>query len=1375
MGKDELSGLEWEWGGIDEEFILSHVVRVPERDHPVAKGLSVTTLNGRSLILTDTTITTAKGFKLLKQARLVSERIFYDNDGRGWLVQFIDRPLVGKQQDVTPGNSTPGSPKVNESDPARDRKEIQSPPPPLPPSGRDSASPTSHQEASRVSRRHRQQRPGLYYRSGDTPYRETRRRNRNRPQLTLPLAMQRFPGLSQKLEQLIMGFNDAAMFRNNLDEIRIAVDRLLTDSVGLLNEVDHGILSALLDEYGANVNSLDQLLENYIMNSTYDIIFFKINSQLKQQDWDLAEAIRVLRVYLGQVGLQDTPQHFRCLVSALNEFQSIGVLRTPEEKLACLVKSIRVTSSLSGGADDLIPIMLLTVLRSGISNLASNLYYMKNFILFGDATRGEYGYSLSTLEAVSRYILSHVNQLSPMSSRNQLYWENICSGNLEGLKQMYDEQQQQQQDVGISSIAPALIRRQSAASVASGSDISIHSLVQTSSPMQSRDAEGNTGVLLACRSGQLDLLRYLIEEKGNSADMGNYEGRTPLMQAILLGNLEMVKLILKSLKDKETAINMQDVLGNSAMHLCVSADNLDLLDELLRAGPDLGRANNDGDTPLIIAAKANASDVIRIVVSRVATRMETYDLNRQNNSGDTALHFITDPKLIKELVVSGANPELDNYGGWTPLLKWALHNDTEAVQCLLETEQVDALMTDSRGYTPLHMACLRGNLEMVRLLEAHTAIDMQSVIDGSTPLQLACQSGSIAVIEFLLANGADPELRDWANESAVDMTNDAAILDILDNAMLFWDSKSDDSGPRASGSAAKENAVSAGPSGKRVIRVVRGTMEKDGKVRYIVKSGSTTDTSTIVTMSRSLDDFRFLRESLLMESPDACIPSLESFYSPYLLSPSRPSKTVLSITARRLDMFLKYLSNHPVLANHELVWEFMLMPELQRDMISERSIRKQESNIDSIFDNFPPVVDQLDHEEMYFKHLNEEIVRLEAAVQLARKCSRKLSRSQQDVPQQLDMYSRILNSADQVTFDNKAEYIQALRSIASTQTTMHTSDIESLGNLFEDFSFVIDGTLKALRHPQEIVNSIRQLRASAVKVEQSIRRSENWWSGLSSISEGAMTAFGGAGAALGAVGHAAGHVATSTFEAVSGTINLGGGGNSNSTVSSGIGDWSHHGSRMFASTSSLLTSPFSSIAAVASAATGQVSQEEIQDKIGKASSLLNSLHGSLFEELTHLQNHHTKELTRAMRDFGARQLQIERSRLRDMMEVLSDLRIETSSSISNNINDAATGPGGAISRGISRHPSTHALGLATTPGLSGIGGGGGSDGFPFDMIEDEKEEARQLYRQQELRQRSRSQSLKSNQGSPVAFRNNKKDKKEDKEEDQMSEKIPFDD
>ena len=65
--------------------------------------------------------------------------------------------------------------------------------------------------------------------------------------------------------------------------------------------MDPKVLSALLQEYGVAVDFLDQLLENYIMNSTYDIVFFKVSSHLKQQDWELSEAIRDLRVRLQSV------------------------------------------------------------------------------------------------------------------------------------------------------------------------------------------------------------------------------------------------------------------------------------------------------------------------------------------------------------------------------------------------------------------------------------------------------------------------------------------------------------------------------------------------------------------------------------------------------------------------------------------------------------------------------------------------------------------------------------------------------------------------------------------------------------------------------------------------------------------------------------------------------------------------------------------------------------------------------------------------------------------------------------------------------------------------------------------------------------------
>ncbi|KAF9985116.1 hypothetical protein BGZ75_003351 [Mortierella antarctica] len=1362
-GINAVSSLEWEWGGIDEEFIMSHIVRVPERSRPVAKNLSLTTLNGRSLILSDTTVTTAKGFKILKQARLVSEKIFYDNEGRGWVVQFIDRPL--------------------------------------------------------------------------------------------------------KLEQYIMDFNDATMSETSLEDIRAALDRLLAESVDLLNQVDAKVLSALLDEYEATVDSLDQLLENYIMNSTYDIVFFKITSKLKLKDWDLAKAIRELRnLDLGQVGLPELPQYQQCLVSALNEFQSLGLLRTPEEKLACLVKSIRVTSMLPGGADDLIPILLLTVLRSGISNLASNLYYMKNYILFGDASRGEYGYSLSTLEAVSRYILSHSKQLSQLSAKNQEYWEAVCSGNLEQVRKIQSELL----IAGESPTAPPpLPRRTSAASLKSESDVSINSTLQSSlamSPAYSRDAEGNNAVLLAARSQQQEVLQYLLEELKHSPIISNYEGKTPLMLSVELEHLEIVSLILRSICSKnKDAINHQDVLGNSAMHICAAKGNLKLMKLLLAASPDLGLPNNDGDTALIIAAKMSDRSDNSTIISTLASEMSKKDLDWQNNNGDTALHFVVDPALITTLVASGCNPEIDNYAGWTPLLKWTLHDNTAIVKRLLDTGGVDVLTTDSRGYTPLHMVCLRGNLEMSRMLQALTPTDLQSAIDGSTPLHLACQSSSVDVVEFLLEAGANPELRDWANESPADMTNDSTILEMLDNAMLFWDK-----GGQRGSTAVKERSVAMaeattatttpqklvnkagklplGAAGKRAIRVVRGTMEHDGNIRYIVKSGSTLDTSSIVTMPRSLDDFQFLRRNVLVEVPDACIPSLENFYSPFLISPSRPSKAVLTASTRRLNTFLNYLSNHPVLANHELVWEFMLMPELQHDVISDRSRRKQDNNLDSIFDDFSPIVDNLEHEEIYFGFLSQEILNLEKAVQQVRKCSRKLSRSMQDVPQQLHIFANEFEQADQIYFDSKSEYVQALKDIASTQSMMHTSDIESLGNLFEDFSFVIDGTLKALKHPQEIIAIIRQLRSAALKAEQSLRRSDMWWSGLNTIGEGALTVVGGAGAALGAVGQ----VATSTFEAVSGTIATTSGSNggtqhtrsasesmlkragsetsrmlpsflsrnkpppslapipastmqsASGTESTGISQVSHSAalgssrsnsptastltpimprsrhvqdlsasSSKSLSASSLLTSPFTSIAALASTATGQhsMSLEEIQDRMDKASSMLNSLRSSLFEELAHLQSYHASELERAMRDFGARQLQIEKSRLRDMMEILNDLRIESHTyplAAESGICGLGTLSGtgslrevglGAQSRGISRQPSAQTLNL----GSRGLWGDGSAASFLDEVLDEDEKAGLRVQQQQHYGQQQQQQQQQQRAHT------------QDSNDDALSEKVPFDD
>ncbi|RUO99036.1 hypothetical protein BC936DRAFT_140759, partial [Jimgerdemannia flammicorona] len=94
--------------------------------------------------------------------------------------------------------------------------------------------------------------------------------------------------------------------------------------------------------------------------------------------------------------------------------------------------------------------------------------------------------------------------------------------------------------------------------------------------------------------------------------------------------------------------------------------------------------------------------------------------------------------------------------------------------------------------------------------------------------------------------------------------------------------------------------------------------------------------STITTVRRTLDDFRFLRQQLLYEHPESCIPTLDDFMEPpWLVSDSRAGSALVTSTAvmaesvRRLDRFLMYLVDHPIISEHELLWEFVLVSDMQ--------------------------------------------------------------------------------------------------------------------------------------------------------------------------------------------------------------------------------------------------------------------------------------------------------------------------------------------------------------------------------------------------------------------------------------------------------------
>lgn len=60
------------------------------------------------------------------------------------------------------------------------------------------------------------------------------------------------------------------------------------------------------------------------------------------------------------------------------------------------------------------------------------------------------------------------------------------------------------------------------------------------------------------------------------------------------------------------------------------------------------------------------------------------------------------------------------------------------------------------GYTPLHVACHFGQINMVRLLLDEGSKVTSSTAVGYTPLHQAAQQGHCGIINVLLQNGAPP-------------------------------------------------------------------------------------------------------------------------------------------------------------------------------------------------------------------------------------------------------------------------------------------------------------------------------------------------------------------------------------------------------------------------------------------------------------------------------------------------------------------------------------------------------------------------------------------------------------------------------------------
>ena len=88
-----------------------------------------------------------------------------------------------------------------------------------------------------------------------------------------------------------------------------------------------------------------------------------------------------------------------------------------------------------------------------------------------------------------------------------------------------------------------------------------------------------------------------------------------------------------------------------------------------------------------------------------------------------------------------------------------MHNNIDAVQALLEKNDIDVNAPNDKGETPLHVASKLKDSQIVDLLLAREGVDLEAKDhSGSTPLVNACYHKNLEAAKSLLSHGANPNV-----------------------------------------------------------------------------------------------------------------------------------------------------------------------------------------------------------------------------------------------------------------------------------------------------------------------------------------------------------------------------------------------------------------------------------------------------------------------------------------------------------------------------------------------------------------------------------------------------------------------------------------
>ena len=250
---------------------------------------------------------------------------------------------------------------------------------------------------------------------------------------------------------------------------------------------------------------------------------------------------------------------------------------------------------------------------------------------------------------------------------------------------------------------------------------------------------GKTPLIVAALEGHSEVI-FILHSSGANLETQSNNGMTALQWAAMSLKGSICVGLLVRLGSNP---NSRSARGASALHFAAVKGRVEVATLLLSAGSLVDAADNQGNTPLHWAARAGCAEAVRLFTGAGAL------LDATGEHGATAMHNAVDSgdsatEIIESLLEKGADPNLRDIRGFTPLMLAAIRGHGAAAEALMKDARADINLADGYGETALFWASWKGHTQVIeKILGCSQKTPVEALShEAKVPLTLATRETS---------------------------------------------------------------------------------------------------------------------------------------------------------------------------------------------------------------------------------------------------------------------------------------------------------------------------------------------------------------------------------------------------------------------------------------------------------------------------------------------------------------------------------------------------------------------------------------------------------------------------------------------------------